>query len=101
MCETGVIYIITNVCNNKVYIGQTSKTIEERFAVHVKNAKQHVNRYLYDAMNHYGYDNFHIQEIEKCKKSDLDEREKYWIAYYNCIIPNGYNMTAGGGGGDT
>lgn len=97
----GFIYKITNAVNGKVYIGQTSKTIEERFAAHIKKAKQHTNRYLYDAMNHYGYDKFKVSKIEECDDSLLDEREKYWIARLNCIMPNGYNMTEGGGGGDT
>ena len=98
----GYIYKITNIVNNKLYIGQTRKTIEERFQAHINKAKQHTNRYLYDAMNKYGYDNFIPSEIEECDDSLLDEREMYWIAYYNTTDKQyGYNMTTGGGGGDT
>ena len=98
----GYIYKITNTVNNKVYIGQTSKTIEERFATHLRHAANKVNRYLYDAMNHYGYENFIVEQLEACKKSLLDEREIYWINFYNANNPDyGYNMTIGGGGGDT
>lgn len=97
----GVIYKITNTINGKIYVGQTSKTIEERFQNHIKKAKAHTNRCLYDAMNHYGYDNFEIEQIEECGNDILDEREKYWISTLNCMMPNGYNMTEGGGGGDT
>lgn len=98
----GYIYKITNIVNNKIYIGQTSKTIEERFAAHIKKAKQHTNRYLYDAMNKYGYDKFFIEEIENISDDQLDEREIYWIAFYNSTNPEiGYNMTSGGGGGNT
>jgi group I intron endonuclease len=50
--------------NQKLYIGQTKKTIEERFKNHLKLAKRHTNRCLYDAMNKYGYDNFIIKQIE-------------------------------------
>lgn len=98
----GFIYKITNTVNNKIYIGQTTKTIEERFQKHIQKAKQHVNRYLYDAMNHYGYDNFKIEPIEECDNNLLNEREIYWIKYYNSnnkIL--GYNMTTGGEGRDT
>lgn len=98
----GFIYKITNTVNNKIYIGQTTKTIEERFQKHIQKAKQHVNRYLYDAMNHYGYDKFKIEPIEECDNNLLNEREIYWIKYYNSnnkIL--GYNMTTGGEGGDT
>lgn len=98
----GYIYKITNKINGKIYIGQTSKTIQERFESHLRKAKQHTNRYLYDAMNRYGYENFIISQIEECDNSKLDEREIYWIAYYKSNNKKyGYNMTAGGGGGDT
>lgn len=98
----GYIYKITNTINNKVYIGQTSKTIAERFAVHLRHAANHVNRYLYDAMNYYGYEKFRVEELECCEKSLLDAREIYWIDFYQSTNPEyGYNMTAGGGGGNT
>lgn len=64
----GYIYKITNKINNKVYIGQTSKTIEERFQRHLSLARQKVNRYLYDAINYYGKDNFEISQIEECSE---------------------------------
>lgn len=98
----GYIYKITNTVNNKVYIGQTVQTVEERYQKHLFEARQHTNRYLYDAMNHYGYDKFNIEAIEVCNDEFLDAREKYWISYYKsndrCF---GYNMTEGGGGGNT
>ena len=98
----GYIYKITNNVNGKIYIGQTSKTVQERFNAHISKAKAHVNRYLYDAMNHYGIENFSAEEIEQCPKEMLDEREIYWISFYKSDNKeNGYNMTSGGGGGDT
>lgn len=98
----GYIYKIVNQINNKVYIGQTKKSIEERFKVHLKYANRKVNRYLYDAINAYGYENFSVEEIEQCDDCNLDEREKYWIRFYKSNEKsNGYNMTIGGGGGDT
>lgn len=70
--------------------------------MHLKNAQNHINRYLYDAMNKYGYDNFVCSLIEECDDSLLDEREIYWIKFYNTTNKsNGYNMTIGGGGGNT
>ena len=98
----GYIYKIINLSNQKLYIGQTKKTIEERFQNHLKLAKKHINRCLYNAMNKYGYNNFIIEQIEEVPDEQLDDREKYWIAYYNTTNHDyGYNMTAGGGGGDT
>lgn len=99
----GYIYKITNRVNGKIYIGQTRlSTIQDRFKTHVKNANRRVNRYLYDAMNHYGINNFSIEELEHCDTDDLDSREIYWISYYKSNDKNfGYNMTSGGGGGNT
>lgn len=98
----GYIYKITNMVNNKVYIGQTKKSVQERFKIHLSNAKRHINRYLYDAMNHYGYESFVVEQIEECSNNLLDDRERFWIKYYNSTDSNkGYNMTTGGGGGNT
>ena len=46
-------------------------------------------------MNKYGLEHFHIEEIENVENNMLDEREKYWIKYYNSYN-NGYNSTIGG-----
>jgi group I intron endonuclease len=97
-----LIYKITNKINSKIYVGQTSKTIEDRLQRHIKEAKKKRNRYLYDAMNHYGYDNFIIEVIETdVDKNNIDDKETFWIKKLNTLIPNGYNMTKGGGGGNT
>jgi group I intron endonuclease len=98
----GFIYKITNKINNKIYIGQTRLSLEERWKAHIKKAQQYPNRYLYDAMNHYGYENFIIEKIEECLNDELDLREQYWISFYNSTDPDiGYNLTNGGGGGNT
>lgn len=101
----GYIYKITNKINGKIYIGQTIKTVEERWEQHKKKAKQHPNRYLYDAMNRYGYDNFDIEIIEECPNEKLNEQEIYWIkqlhSFYLDKESIGYNMTIGGDGGNT
>lgn len=96
------IYKITNKINNKIYIGKTIKSIEERFDAHIKCAKNKINRHLYDSMNHYGYENFEVTLVEKCATIEhLNERERYWVAEFDCLTPRGYNMTLGGDGGNT
>lgn len=95
----GFIYKVTNDINEKVYIGQTAFTIEERFAEHCKDRLQDKskNRPLYNAMNKYGIEHFQIEQIEECPIDKLSEREIYWIEYYNSY-ENGYNATRGGEG---
>lgn len=98
----GYIYKITNLINGKCYIGQTSRTIEERFKQHLKDSKkeERINYPLYRAFNKYGLNNFEIIEIEKCEIEKLNEREVYWIDYYNSFY-DGYNQTLGGEGSST
>jgi group I intron endonuclease len=95
------IYKITNLINYKLYIGQTSKTIEDRWKNHCAKARRKVNRHLYDAMNHYGYDNFKIELLEETDERQANQREVYWIAELKTRHPIGYNMTPGGEGGNT
>lgn len=101
MQNIGYIYKITNLINNKCYIGQTTKTIEERYRHHIVDSKR-TDRYsykypLYSAMRKYGYENFKLEKIETCNISELNEREIYWIDYYD-TYKNGYNQTLGGDG---
>lgn len=95
----GFIYKITNDINNKVYIGKTLSSIDKRFAEHKKDSCriQEQARPLYRAMNKYGCDNFHIEQIEECPLENLSEREIYWINFYKSY-ENGYNATIGGDG---
>lgn len=100
------IYIIKNTVNDKVYIGKTCKSIEERFTEHIyfaKTAEYRFKRVLYLAMNKYGIDKFYVEQLE----SDLTDeqackREQYYIEQYRSYVGfddcNGYNMTLGGDG---
>lgn len=95
----GYIYKITNKVNDKIYIGQTVKTVEKRFQQHKNNSnKSYFSQIvLYKAFNKYGIDNFICEQIEEVPNELLDEREKYWIEYYGSF-KNGYNATYGGDG---
>lgn len=90
------IYAITNMRDCKKYIGQ-SVNIQKRWREH-KNAleqNRHFNIHLQRAWNR--GDRFEFSVIEKCDKDKLNEREIYWIAYYNTMdMQFGYNLCAGG-----
>ena len=90
------IYKITNLVDGNAYIGQSIQ-IEERFKEHrnPSNWNREVNKKLYKAFADFGLNNFSFEILEECNKEELNEKEKYWIKYYN-TYPNQYNMTAGG-----
>ena len=91
------IYKITNKINNKKYIGQTSNW-ERRKKEHWRHTDNGAGKLLYLAMDKYGIENFDFEVIEYVE--NYNEREKYWIAYYNTLATkkdsNGYNLTPGG-----
>ena len=94
----GFIYLITNKLNNKQYVGKTEYTIIDRWKEHKKNYKSlRDNMPIHKAMFKYGEGYFEICQLEECDNSLLNEREKYWIKYYNTYY-NGYNATLGGDG---
>ena len=85
------IYRIHNNINGKDYIGQAID-IYHRW-------QQHKARYdncaIHRAITKYGIDNFTFSILEECQVEQLDEKEIYWINYYNSYF-NGYNETSGG-----
>lgn len=91
------IYKITNLINNKCYIGKTERTIEERWKEHLKK-RNTIDLPLYRAFKKYGIDNFQITTLEECPSELVDDRETYWILFYNSC-EDGYNCTLGGEGG--
>lgn len=87
------IYKITKKENGKSYIGQ-SNNIERRFAEH--RTKGESSRIPLDiAIQKYGVDAFTYEVLEECSLEQLNEREQYWIQYYQTHI-TGYNCNIGG-----
>ena len=91
------IYKITNDINQKIYVGKTERTVEERFLEHCRAFKRESceKRPLYSAMRKYGIEHFHIELIEET--DNPEEREIYWIEKLGSF-KNGYNATLGGDG---
>lgn len=85
------IYLITNMINGKMYVGQSIHP-QKRFQEHCNN---HTHSIIHKAIQKYGKENFKLTILEK-NVVNYNEREKYWISFYNCIVPNGYNITPGG-----
>lgn len=85
------IYKITNLINNKSYIGQ-SIDIEARMKKHRYSNDDFV---IHKAIHKYDWNNFTYEILEVCTPEQLNEREIYWINYYD-TQRIGYNMIPGG-----
>ena len=88
------VYKITNIQNNKVYIGQTIRPIEKRFQRHVNDALNNIlDTHFARAIRQYGAENFTIEVIDTATdQNELNKKEQYWIQYYNSVN-KGYNET--------
>ncbi len=94
-----LIYKATNLINGKCYIGQTSKSLEERIKGHLKFSSYYKNMLICRALKKYGIRNFSWEIIQECSsKTEMDEKERYYIERYNSRYPSGYNLTDGGEG---
>ena len=88
------IYKITNIQNNKVYIGQTIRPVEQRFHRHINDALNNIlDTHFARAIRKYGKENFIIEIIDTAESQDeLNQKEQYWIRYYDSVN-KGYNET--------
>ena len=90
-----IIYKITNKINGKVYIGQTIHSLQHRWREHCYSSSGCLG--IRSAIEKYGKENFIVEQIDvACDRDELDLKEQYWIEFYNCISPNGYNLKSGG-----
>ena len=88
LAKNPIIYKTTNLINGKIYIGQDFHNKINYIGSGVR---------LRSAIKHYGKENFIKEILEYCSLDDLNDRESYWIMYYNSMNPEiGYNLTSGG-----
>ncbi len=108
--DIGEIYKITNLVNNKIYIGKTKKYYKncefgylKRFENHKASAtsqsKNNDCPRLYNSIRKYGKDNFKIELLCECTLKDIDNKEIEYIQRFDSTNRNiGYNIALGGGG---
>ena len=95
--QHNIIYKVVNTITDEVYIGATTKSIEERKADHLQKSRRKVGSYFQEAIGTYGPDAFSWQQIDTANSTnELAEKEKQYILKYNSK-EQGYNSDAGGG----
>ncbi len=92
------IYLITNLVNGKYYVGQTARSVQERFSGHCLHSRQGSAMRIHAAMRKHGTSNFIVEQLacaEEQKQTDLLER--LWIASLDSRnFSVGYNASPGG-----
>ena len=91
---SAIIYRLTNTINGKMYIGLTTKSLEQRWRGHMSSATRGSRYHLHAAIRKYGQDAFICQILEETTTELMNDRERHWIT---TLSPQ-YNMTAGGEG---
>lgn len=94
------IYKVTNLLDGKVYIGQTKRSLESRWMQHCHDSKSRIHCFnLQKAIKEFGADSFSIEQIDSANsKAEADEKEVFWIKFYNAT-KGGYNTSPGGKAG--
>lgn len=101
---TSNIYKITDLTNNKVYVGQTKRDIMKRYSEHISRAfvskrPNDLSCLLYIAMREHGIQNFipELLEVVVGSQKEVDIKEQEWIAKYDSTNrEKGYNKDKGG-----
>ena len=88
------IYKITNKVSGKIYIGQTNDAVK-RWKDHLSAVRNNFGFLLHSSIRKHGTENFIFEVIEECEDIATNDREKFWISYYDSFH-NGYNLTSGG-----
>ncbi len=90
-----IIYKVTNLENNKVYIGKTKQLLHIRKKQHETSDK---DTYFNRALRKYNKFDWDVIDIASSEQ-ELNNLERYWITYYSSFNKNlGYNLTRGGEG---
>ena len=94
------IYLVTNLINQKSYVGKTKYSVEKRWKRHIATSRNSSKSILHKAIRKYTSERFHVQVLAtNVPEYEIDAMETIWIFLMNTYVPNGYNMTKGGEGG--
>lgn len=93
----GYIYKRENLINHKIYIGKHKYSLPQ-----LDESYRGSGKLLLRSLNKYGEENFTYELLEIADSLEtLNALEQYYIKIFDCVFPNGYNISKGGDGGDT
>lgn len=89
--------MVKNVGTDEIYIGSTTKNLEERIQDHVSKAKNNNGSKFQEAISTYGIDAFIWEQIDIASTNDeLAQKEIKYIEEFDSLN-SGYNSDKGGG----
>lgn len=96
--KEGIIYVAYCKCENKYYVGQTTKELSVRKREHYYHAEKYSKTYFHRALLKHHFEFSVVETIISENLFDvLNEREEYWIEFYKSSVKeNGYNLQRGG-----
>jgi len=95
--NSGIIYKVINTKTDQVYIGTTTKSIDERKKDHLQKSNKGTGYKFHNAISTYGTDSFRWIQIDTASNNDeLASKEIKYISEYDSL-ENGYNSDKGGG----
>jgi|HubBroStandDraft_2_1064218.scaffolds.fasta_scaffold00006_42 group I intron endonuclease len=96
-----IIYAIRHRDSGKLYIGQTGRTLRQRWIGHQSSARNGSKLHFHCAIRRYGAGAFHAYELAEVTPENCDDAEKFYIALFGSVMPEeGYNIAFGGNRGE-
>jgi group I intron endonuclease len=90
----GLIYKITDISSNKVYIGQVKTITKSPLSLHQYFGS---GKYLERCIRDHGEENFVKEYLCECNsQEELNQKEIEFISLYSSVVPNGMNIEKGG-----
>lgn len=90
------IYVLTHRESGRRYVGQ-SLDIRKRWRQHARADGRCAA--LARAIKKHGWEAFDAEMLCLCAPAHLNALEEYWISFFGCVAPAGFNLTTGGGQG--
>lgn len=77
----GIIYLLIDATNDKEYVGQTTRTVEERFKEHAGNKKSFISRTCKPIGNIYFLSFYEAKRTKKIHSERYCQaRQNFWTA---------------------
>lgn len=97
----GIVYLVINKIDGKIYVGQTVDPLIKRWRRHLSTARNGRGYHLHSSIRKYGEDAFDCVVLHQAfSKEELNKMEEAAIISFDaCNQTVGYNLTFGGEGG--